>query len=155
MATSRSARSAATAEPSALRRHLADDRGVSALELSIIAPTLIALIFLLIQGALLFYGRSVALQAARDGVSQLRLQQTAAGCEAAKANVETNVLDYATKVGSGALTSATVTPECDYNPNGQSTVKVTVEGHAISLIGVTWHITQSATGRVEQFQPGG
>jgi Flp pilus assembly protein TadG len=152
---SRSAATAATSDRSAVRGRASDERGVSSIELAVIAPSLILLIFLLVQGALLFYGRSVALQAARDGVSQLRLQQSAGGCEAAKPGVASNVLAYASHVGSGALTAASVTPECHYNPNGGSTVTVTVRGQAISLVGITMHITQTATGRVEQFQPNG
>lgn len=138
------------------------DSGVSSLELAIIAPTLLALIFLVIQGSLLFYGRSVALQAARDGVSQLRLNQTQGACESQKADVENNVRSYASLVGSGALNAPVATAECNYTAQegstvtqGGSTVTVTVTGHAISLIGVTWHISQSATGQVEQFRTGG
>ena len=61
-------------------RRRSDDRGASAVEFAVIAPTLLLLIFFIIQGGLYFYGRSVALQAARDGVSQLRLQTTANAC---------------------------------------------------------------------------
>ena len=53
------------------------------------------------------------------------------------------------------MTAATVTTECHYQPDGGSFVTVTVQGEAISLIGVTMHVTQTATGQVEQFQTGG
>ena len=102
-----------------------------------------------------FYARSVALQAARDGVSQLRLDQAADQCEADRPVVGQRVEDYASRVGSGALSAATVVTECHYRPNGGSFVKVTVHGQAISLIGVTFHVTQTATGQVEQFQTNG
>ena len=141
------------ASPSA--RSADRDAGVGSLELAVIAPSLLLLIFFLVQAVLWFYARSVALQAARDGVSQLRLDQAANACEADKPVVAGKVSDYAEKVGSGALTAATVTAQCHYQPGGGSTVTVTVRGEAISLIGVTMHITQSATGRVEQFQNGG
>lgn len=102
-----------------------------------------------------FYARSVALQAARDGVTQLRLDQTADGCEADKPVVVQRVLDFAGQVGSGALTAASVQPQCHYRAGGGSTVTVTVTGESISLIGFSIHVTQSASGRVEQFQNGG
>ena len=132
-----------------------DDRGVGSVELAVVAPSLLLLIFFLIQSVLWFYARSVALQAARDGVSQLRLDQAADQCEADKPIVGERVADHASRVGSGALSAATVVAECHYRPNGGSFVTVTVHGEAISLIGVTMHVTQSATGEVEQFQTSG
>jgi len=51
------------------------ERGVSSLELAILAPAILALIFVSIQTALWLYGRSVALNAAQEGVSRLRLVQ--------------------------------------------------------------------------------
>lgn len=65
------------------------------------------------------------------------------------------VEDYASRVGSGALTAAKVVSACHYRPEGGSFVTVTVQGEAISLIGFTFHVTQTATGQVEQFQTGG
>lgn len=103
---------------------------------------------------LLFYSRSVALQAARDGVTQLRLQQTADACEASKAAISQSVLAFANHVGSGALTSANAFPHCYFGTGGTPTVTVTVTGNAISLMGFTMHVTQTATGPVEQFQAG-
>ena len=124
--------------------------------MAIIAPTLLLLIFFLVQAVLLFYGRSVALQAARDGVTQLRLQQTADGCEASKGAVRQSVLEFASHVGSGALTSANAFPHCYFEPGGAATVTVEVTGEAISLLPFfPMHITQRATGPVEQFQSGG
>lgn len=147
------------------RSLLADDRGVSALELAVIAPSLLALIFLVIQGALYFYGRSVALQAARDGVSQLRLYTSYDDCQAGASHVADNVVRFAGAVGKGALTDATVIPECAsagaYFAGGGSAgtadagsaeVTVTVHGRSISLLGFSFAVTQSASGRVEQFQ---
>jgi hypothetical protein len=113
------------------------------------------LIFFLIQAVLWFYARSVALQAARDGVTQLRLDQTSDACEADKPVISQKVLDFASQVGSGALTSASVQSDCRFQPDGGSTVRVTVTGESISLVGFTIHVTQTATGRVEQFQTGG
>jgi Flp pilus assembly protein TadG len=144
------------------RSFLADDRGVSALELAVIAPSLLALIFLVIQGALYFYGRSVALQAARDGVSQLRLYTNYDDCRASSGHVADSVIRFADAVGKGALTHATVTPKCaaadayfaggGNAETGSAEVTVTVHGRSISLLGFSFPVTQSASGRVEQFQ---
>jgi Flp pilus assembly protein TadG len=62
--------------PAADRRRL--ERGASALEMAFVAPGLILLIFFSIQAALFFYGRNVAIQAAREGVSQMRVAADAA-----------------------------------------------------------------------------
>ncbi len=104
------------------------------------------------QASLYFYGRSVALQAAREGVSQLRLEESGTACESNKEVVAASTAKYATTVGSGALNSAKVSPTCQYNSLGNSTVTVQVSGHAISLLGFTLSINESASGRVEQFQ---
>lgn len=143
-----------------------DDRGVSALELAIIAPSLLVLIFLIIQGALYFYARSVALQAARDGVSQLRLYQTYDGCTGAADAVASNVVQFAHAVGSGALTGTTVTPLCAKAQQYTNTaapgsapaanpasVSVSVTGASITLIPWgSFQVTETAKGTVEQFQ---
>jgi hypothetical protein len=62
---------------------------------------------------------------------------------------------YANSVGSHALEGVTVTPSCSYGTGGNFTVTVRVQGSAISLIGYTLHVDESATGRVEQFQDNG
>ena len=141
--------------PASRRRRGRDDGGVSSIELAIIAPTLLALIFLVIQGALYFYGRSVALQSAREGVSQLRLQQTGDLCKAAQGQVQTDTTNYAATVGSNALKDVGAAAHCNYIEGGNSTVSVTVSGHAISLLGFSLSVNESATGRVEQFQDNG
>lgn len=148
-----------------MRRRVSGDRGVSALELAIIAPSLLFLIFLIIQGGLYFYARSVALQAARDGVSQLRLYQSYEGCTGASDTISAGVVRYAHAVGSGALTGTTVTPTCakpdqytssaalGAGPAGKpAAVTVSVTGSSLSLIGVSFHVTETAQGTVEQFQ---
>ena len=78
-------------------------RRVSALELSFLAPGLIFLIFLTIQAGLFFYGKAVAIQAAREGVSQLRLAPDAATYEDVDRGVVDNTQSFATTVGREAL----------------------------------------------------
>jgi Flp pilus assembly protein TadG len=131
-----------------LRRRLTQrDRGVSSLELAFIAPSLILLIFFVIQAALYFYARSVAQDAAREGVSQLRLDQTPDICNGDVTNIRNDVEAFARHIGSGALEGVTATPHCD-----KDTVTVEVTGTAISLTGITISVDETVTGRVEHFQ---
>lgn len=134
-----------------LRRRLTDrDRGVSSLELAFIAPSLILLIFFVIQAALYFYARSVAQDAAREGVSQLRLDQTQAACDGDKPVVTNDVEAFARHIGSGALEDVQVeNVVCD---SDAGTVQITVTGQAISLTGIDLTITQTVTGQIERFQ---
>jgi Flp pilus assembly protein TadG len=133
-----------------LRRRLTDrDRGVSSLELAFIAPTLILLIFFVIQAALYFYGRSVAQDAAREGVSQLRLDQTVSDYAGNHSQIEKDVAAFAHNIGSGALHIDRVTS--DYHPD-DGTVTVTVTGTAVSLTGLSLNISETVTGRIERFQ---
>ena len=55
---------------SRLRSVARDDSGASALEMSIVAPGLILLIFFGIQSGLYYYGRTVAVQAAREAARE-------------------------------------------------------------------------------------
>jgi Flp pilus assembly protein TadG len=127
-----------------------DDRGSSALELSILAPALLFLIFFMIQAALWLYGRNVALQAAREGVSQLRLVQQTDNIDAANQRVQTDTASFARQVGGETLIGANAT--ATYNQNGSGRVQVTVNGRAVSLLpGVTLHVQQTASGEIEQF----
>ncbi len=129
-----------------------NDRGSSALELSIVAPALLFLIFFMVQAALWLYGRNVALQSAREGVSQLRLVQPTANIAAANQSAQDHTTRFARQVGGETLIGATATSA--YNTNGSGRVRVTVEGRTVSLLpGVTLHVTQTASGEIEQFDP--
>ncbi len=108
----------------------------------------------MIQAALFFYARSVALQSAREGVSQLRLfGQSADDCNGQVANTKKATETYAKSVGSGALTGVNAVPTCQYRCKGDSRVLVVVHGRAISLIGLRLGVQEQAEGRVETFQP--
>jgi Flp pilus assembly protein TadG len=125
-----------------------DDRGVSSLELAFIAPSLILLIFLIVQIALDYYGRSVALQAAREAVSQLRLQQTPDLCSQSQQSVKDYAKNYAADVGGSFVRDFRVTGvTCDPDE-----VTVTVQATAVSLTGFQFHINETVSGRVEHFQ---
>lgn len=129
-----------------------DERGASAIELAIVAPVLIFVIFATIQFALWFYGRNVALQAAREGVSSARLvdvDDPAVDSEAALRQIEHRVEHYARRVGQEALLDPTATAEYD----GTQRVRVTVRGRAVQLVpGISLTITRTISGEIERFE---
>lgn len=126
------------------------ERGASALELAFIAPFFLALIFLTIQGGLFFYGRTVAVQAAREGVSQLRLAQDQAAYEAMREQAASYTRDFAASVGQQGLTNPAVSTRYD---DEEGRVWVEVTGSVISLVpGVDLTTTAEASGIVERFR---
>jgi Flp pilus assembly protein TadG len=133
------------------KRRRRSERGVSTLELAILAPTILALIFVSIQTALWLYGRSVALNAAQEGVSRLRLVQPPVYTAAVGEKVRSDIESYAQQLGGTALQHTSV-PFPEYN-NPQGMVSFTVKGDTVSLVpGLNLSVTQTATGPIEQFQ---
>jgi Flp pilus assembly protein TadG len=140
----------------------ARDRGVSAVEFSIIALPLLLLVFLVVQVALWYWGRTVALQAARQGLSQLRLYSDYSQFQAAQPRVDGSVDDYVNSLSRAALTSAQEQSgwldaqgnPIDRDQPGPVSVRVEVHGDTISLVPFL-HLstTQVVTGRVERFLP--
>jgi Flp pilus assembly protein TadG len=127
-----------------------DERGVSAVEMAFIAPGLIFLIFFTIQGALFFYGRNVAIQSAREGVSQLRLAQDQATYDDIRGGVMDNTERFATTVGREALVDPVATASYD---DELGRVRMKVQGRVISLIpGLDLTVTEEAEGPVERFE---
>jgi len=101
----------------------ARDRGSASVELVVLFPALLALLFIVVQAGLHYYARSVALAAAQEGARAAAAQSAtaAAGQDAASA--------FVAKAGSellpGAQVSATRTAD-------QVTVSVT--GTSLSLV---------------------
>jgi hypothetical protein len=125
------------------------DRGASAIELSIVAPAVLLLIFSTVQFALWLYGRNVALQAAREGVSRLRLVDDA-DAAAAESRTEKEVEEYAQTVGRESLLDPVATAVYDVD---RGRVSVTVTGRVVTLVpGFDLNATRSATGEVERFE---
>lgn len=130
-----------------LRRRRRDERGSFTLELAVLFPVVLLLIFLVIQGALYYHARNVALAAAQEGVRVARAEngtQTAGG-NAARAFVEQ-------AGGTGIITNLKVDPT-----RTATKATITVSGRAMSAIpgmpGFT--ITQTAEGPVERFTSAG
>lgn len=126
------------------------DRGASAVELAIVAPGLLLLIFLSIQAGLYYYGRVVAQQAAREGVSQLRLAQDKATADTVTEDLREGVEAYARTVGRETL----LDPDADSSYDvEEGTVSVTVTGRVISLVpGLDLTVSQQVTGEIERFE---
>ena len=132
------------------RPRVRDERGANVVELAIIAPTLMAVIFLLIQTALFLFGRAAAMNAAQQGVSELRLIQPEVYKPDLCAQMETKTETYAKKVAGNTLLEPTA--KCTYNAD-DGYVSISVEGHAVSLIpGVTFSTTRVADGPIETFE---
>lgn len=126
------------------------DRGASAIELAFIAPALLLLIFFSIQAALWWYGRTVALQAAREGVSQLRLAPDRATYQQIVGPVTDRTEQFAVAVGRESLLDPVATPEYD-DVAGRVSMRVT--GRVITLWpGPALRVTQEAFGEVERFE---
>jgi Flp pilus assembly protein TadG len=137
---------------SPLRRRRGE-RGASALELAFLAPGLILLIFFSIQGALFFYGRNVAIQSAREGVSQLRLAQDRATYDDIRADVVANTERFASSVGHEALIQPIATAGYD---DANARASMTVTGKVITLVpGLDLTVTEHAEGPVERFEGSG
>jgi len=128
------------------------ERGSASLELAFVAPVLLLVVFVGVQAGLWAYGRSVALQSAREGVSQLRLLSDAQSVEAARPLVSAHVVQFATALGRESLLRPAVTSRSFVDATGEPRVEVTVSGSVISLVpGLHLSTTQRATGAVEHF----
>lgn len=127
-----------------------DDRGASAIEMAFIAPVLILVIFFGIQAALFYYGRNVAIQSAREGLSQMRLAQDQATFDAQRGDIVDHTESFAHSVGHEALIDAIATPSYD---DQRGRVSMTVAGRVITLVpGLHLTVSETADGSVERFE---
>lgn len=133
-------------------RRRRDERAVSAIEMSIVAPVFLLLIFVIVQASLWFYGRNVALSAAREGASHLRLAAVTTDSEgygAYEAVAEDTALQYATQVG--MLSDPTAVATID---EGSDTATIEVTGTVIDLVpGWDLEVEKTLTVHVERFRP--
>jgi Flp pilus assembly protein TadG len=118
---------------------------MATLELTVLFPVLLLLIFGVIQGALLFHGRNVALAAAEQGVRAARLdgQPNPAGTAQQQARqflVDTGELDN--------LSELSIVPTVN-----DAQVRVTVSARTVSLLpGLPGpRVSQTAAGSLERF----
>jgi Flp pilus assembly protein TadG len=125
------------------------DDGVATLELTVLFPVVLLILFGVIQGALYFHGRNVALAAAEQGVRAARAdgQSDRAGTAADRAR------QFLAEVGElDNLTGLSITPSV-----GADTVRVTVSARTVSLLpGVPGpQVSQTASGAIERFTRAG
>ncbi|ANS79100.1 putative membrane protein [Serinicoccus hydrothermalis] len=130
----------------------ARDAGTSALELAIVAPVLLSLIFFSLQAAFFFYGRAAATHAAREGVSLLRLAEDQQQYAALRPDAMARTTRFASNVGGPGLTDAEATSTYVEEGDGTARVTVTVSGRVITLVpGLNLTATADASGTVERF----
>jgi hypothetical protein len=92
----------------------------------------------------------VAIQAAREGVSQLRLAQDESAYRAIRSGVVANTESFATSVGRESLLDPVAVPGYD---DAGSRVSMEVSGRAISLVPfLQLTITERAFGPIERFE---
>ena len=132
----------------ALRR--STDRGSSAIELAILAPVLLIISMLVIQWALWFEARGVALSAAQAGARTARQQQ--AGWQAQSVSDATS---FYNRVGTKLLGGSPNVPPPQTVGNPPSQVYVSVSGQIPTLIPFIppLTVTEKAGGPVECFRP--
>ena len=120
----------------------AGDRGSASLELVVVFPVLLLLIFGGIQGALYYYGRSIALAAAQEGSRSAAAQNGSLGAGNAAA------ITFITRAGgTDVLQGSQVS-----SSRSATDATVTVHGSSLSILpfwgGPT--ITQSASAPLER-----
>ena len=121
------------------------DAGVATLELVVIFPVLLLLLFGIFQGALYFHGRNVLLAAAEQGVRAARLDAQPDRAATAVQQARQFLLDTGELKNLSALT---ITPTVDA---GQ--VRITITARTVSLLpGVPGpQVSQTAAGSIERF----
>ena len=125
-------------------RRLSGDRGAASVELAVAFPVVLLLVMTLIQAALWFYARSVALGAAQEGAREGRVQP------ASLARAESAAEGFLDQTAQDLLTGR------DVLVTGSPTnIEVTVTGTSLSLFpGLSgWSVTQTAVGPVERTDP--
>lgn len=133
--------------PAAIRARGGRDRGSAALEVAILGPALLLIVFATVQAGLWFYARSLALAAAQEGVAAARAYQSSldTGISRASAFLDRSAGDSLSAV---TVTGAGSTPQI---------VRIEVRGRALSVLpGVPGlPVAQAAQGPVERFTVNG
>ncbi|WP_091302181.1 TadE family protein [Micromonospora halophytica] len=127
----------------AVRRRLTaggTDRGANPVELAVVMPTVLLLLFASVQVAVWFVARSTALHAAQSGVNAQRTLHAPAGAgEARAARFLGAAGDWLVGAEPTCVTSATE-------------VTCTVTGRSLSVVpGVSFEVRQTAHGTVERW----
>lgn len=119
------------------------DRGANPVELAVVMPAILVLLFASIQTAAWFLARSVAMHAAQEAVSAQRTYQAAAGAGAERAEA------FLGQAGDWLVGwQVTVTP---VGPDAEQ-VSATVQGEALRIVPFVPlpPVSQNASGTVER-----
>jgi len=120
------------------------ERG-SVTALAVVFPTLLLLVMLAVNAAYWYHARSVALAAARDGLTAARLQGSSAAAGVADA------ADYARSTGTGVLNN----PQASAAGSTATTICITVAGSAPLMVpGFHATVSRRACGPVERVTVG-
>jgi Flp pilus assembly pilin Flp len=118
-----------------------DDRGAAVIELAILWPIIMLVVFGGVQITTYFTARNVALSAAQVAVATERQYDAVPGAGQARAE------EFLAGAGDWLVNAQVGEPT-----GNAEEVFVTVEGRALSIIpGVTWEIRQTARGTRERF----
>ncbi|HLU33753.1 MAG TPA: TadE family protein [Natronosporangium sp.] len=119
------------------------DRGAAPIELAIVWPAILLLVFGAVQVATYFTARTVALSAAQVGVTAAR------GYDATDADGRDRAEAFLAQAGDWLVDWQVIGPVRD-ETTGQ--VTVTVTGDALTLVpGYNWEVRQTAHGTIERF----
>ncbi|MCW3813591.1 pilus assembly protein [Micromonospora sp. DR5-3] len=133
----------------AVRRRLAadgTDRGANPVELAVVMPAILVLLFGSIQVAAWFVARSTALHAAQSGVNAQRVLEAPAGAGEARA------ARFLRTAGDWLVGWDETGPTC---VTGATEVTCTVTGRSLSVVpGVSFPVRQTAHGTVERWTTG-
>ncbi|MER7167699.1 TadE family protein [Micromonospora sp. NPDC000207] len=122
------------------------DRGANPVELAVVMPVILVLLFASIQVAVWFVARSTALHAAQSGVNAQRVHQAQPGAGEARA---VGFLDVA---GDWLVDWDRPGPVCTTTT---TTVTCTVTGRSLSVVpGVDFPVRQTAHGTRERWTTG-
>ena len=127
---------------SPIRRRRQPDRGSATLEVAILAPVLLLIVFTIIQIALWCFARSLALGAAQEGLAATRVESGTLQAGRHRA------LEFLEEAGRDSL----LAPEVQVRATSTE-VQVQVTGRALSVLpGVSGlPVRQSANGPIERF----
>ncbi|WP_121397190.1 TadE family protein [Micromonospora sp. M71_S20] len=119
------------------------DRGANPVELAVVMPVILLLLFASIQTAAWFVARSTALNAAQSAVNAQRLHQAPAGAGEARA------VRFLRAAGGWLVGWDDPAPSCQTTT---TEVTCTVRGRSLSVVpGVSFPVHQTAHGTVERW----
>jgi Flp pilus assembly protein TadG len=121
------------------------DRGVSTLELALLTPILLIVMLLVVQFAMVYHARHVALAAAQAGARVARSEESAAW----EQNSRTKARTYLRQIGPRLLNA----PRVDTNATGDQRF-VVVSGYAVEVLPFfRFQISERSGGPIECFRP--